>query len=333
MSIEAVLPVEAWTVPEHELLSGLDDMSQVINAGTLNIPSGSGDLVTVTASQWRTMITASVTIGSMRGLAARGAKVVHGMGLPYDEGIAEADVYTVLLGARLAEQLGIGAGQQEVTVEVNGTTVKVLGLVHDAPNQSVLSTTVFMSTQTARLFGLLPNQRMVHIAVYRGTQNEVERLLPYALSPAEPESVSVHGPSDPRQLRESLMKDSQTMTSVITAVMLVVTAFSIINTMQMSVNERRKEIGISLALGMPAAHVAMQFLAESSCLGLVGAGAGLLIGAQLVAAIDVVYGWRFILPVSVLLVPVLGMLTGAVSGLLPAAKATCVDPSELLRQT
>lgn len=115
--------------------------------------------------------------------------MTKGLPLPQDDA-AKNDPYNILLGTSLATQLGITMEQHDVSVEINGTPVHVSGLVADTPSQSVLATTVFMSADTASLFGILPTQRIMHIAVDEGTAADVAALLPIALLPSDPESVS-----------------------------------------------------------------------------------------------------------------------------------------------
>ncbi|NMM94706.1 ABC transporter permease [Bifidobacterium oedipodis] len=331
-TVEVTLPTSAWELNERELTARLDGIAQVIEAGTLNIPDGSGVSLDVSSTAWGISVSASAAIASMEGLEARGAALTAGLPLPPDEDPSN-DHRIVLLGTRLARQLGITMAQPDAAVDIGGVRLRVTGTIQDADGRSALSTAVIMGPDTARMLGILPMQRVMHVAVEDGSVTRVAQALPVALLPSDPETVAVRAPSDPARLRAGLLEDSETTAGIITGVMVGVTAFSIINTMQMAVSERRREIGISLALGMPAWHIAAQFLLEAMLLGLAGGMLGMFVGAQAAAVIAYANGWRFLLPVSVLGVPVLGAVAGAVSGTLPAVQATKVNPAELLRST
>ena len=331
-TVEVTLPSSAWNVNERELTARLGGIPQVLEAGTLNVPDGSGASVDVSSPAWGTSASTNVAIASQEGLEARGARLAAGLPLPPDDDPAN-DHRIVLLGARLAQQLGITMAQSDAAVDISGARFRVTGIIRDADGRSSLSTAVVMGPDAARLLGMLPMQRVLHVAVEDGSASRVAQILPVALMPSSPESVAVRTPSDPARLRAGLLEDSETTAGIITGVMVGVTAFSIINTMQMAVSERRREIGISLALGMPAWRIATQFLLEAMALGLVGGMLGTLVGAQAAAVIAYANGWRFLLPLSVLGVPVLGAVAGAVSGTLPAIQATKVNPAELLRST
>jgi putative ABC transport system permease protein len=62
--------------------------------------------------------------------------------------------------------------------------------------------------------------------------------------------------------------------------------FTVVNTMSMSVMERVNEIGTSRALGVRRAGIRRQFVAEGALLGLIGASAGLALGAAIAFAVN-----------------------------------------------
>jgi putative ABC transport system permease protein len=72
----------------------------------------------------------------------------------------------------------------------------------------------------------------------------------------------------------------------IAAIMGVIVLFTVVNTMSMSVMERVNEIGTSRALGVRRAGIRRQFVAEGALLGLIGASAGLALGAAIAFAVN-----------------------------------------------
>ncbi|RYN15259.1 ABC transporter permease [Bifidobacterium animalis subsp. animalis] len=321
--ITATLPAASWERAEQEVIGQVVGIPHVENAGTLVM----GDQVpkSVTAGSWGMQLSTNVAIGTMGGLHARGARLRAGLPL------ADGDVNAVLLGERVARELGIGDGQSGHEIAVDGVPMRVAGIVEDAPHQSALATSIVMTPATARRAGLLPSLRVVQIGVEQGTANQVAQHLPMALAPEQPQAVSLKLPADPRSLRESLMADAEQTTLIITVVMVVVSIFTVVNTMQIAITERRREIGISLGLGMPAWHIALQFLLEAMLLGLCGGLAGMTLGSLIAATIAMCMGWQFMLPWSVAFVPFAGAIVGAVGALVPAAQATRINPAELLR--
>jgi putative ABC transport system permease protein len=113
---------------------------------------------------------------------------------------------------------------------------------------------------------------------------------------------------------------------------LLVGGVGVIGIMLISVTERTREIGVRKAVGATRREILWQFLIEAGALTATGAGFGMLIGGG--AAFGVAY-WTP-LPAAIPLwavVAALGMaaLTGMLFGLLPAYRASRLDPVAALR--
>jgi len=125
---------------------------------------------------------------------------------------------------------------------------------------------------------------------------------------------------------------------------LAVAALGIANTMFSAVLERTREIGIFKALGSRARDLAMVFMAESALIGVAGGMAGVIVSALLVRIgndlIDhiardqgSVGGIRLfeLNPLIAVLGIVLAIVVSALSGLLPAVRASQLDPVAAIR--
>lgn len=328
--ITASLPASQWDVSEDEILQRLESFTLIKEAGTLNLPQDMSTVVDISAPQWGITTQANVSIATRQGLAARQATIVSGT-TPTQGPLATHDPYTAMLGARLAGSLGISMEQTDPIITVNGIEFAVTGILKDSDTQSMLATAVVLSPESARILGPMPTSRNLHILVADNSAEAVGQHLQAALFPTDTNQVSLSYPSNPRKLRESLMADSAVLTFITAGIMLVVSTFSIINTMLIAIAERRKEIGITMALGLGRREIALQFLVESMLLGVLGATVGMLLGCVIVGGVSVFGGWPFMIPVSVLLIPLFGLVIGALAGLVPAWRASRVNPAELLR--
>ena len=76
--------------------------------------------------------------------------------------------------------------------------------------------------------------------------------------------------------------------NVLQVIIALIITVSISNTLVMTVIERTSEIGTVMALGSSRRSVIVMFVTEGLCMGLVGAGAGVLLGALLAFLISAI---------------------------------------------
>jgi putative ABC transport system permease protein len=119
----------------------------------------------------------------------------------------------------------------------------------------------------------------------------------------------------------------------IAGISLLVGATGILTMMWIAVGERTAEIGLVRALGATRAQVRILFLAEAAALAVFGGLLGLAAGLGLCALLrSAVPGLTIETPlVFVAAAALVSLLTGVLSGVLPAQRAAGLDPIEALR--
>jgi putative ABC transport system permease protein len=117
---------------------------------------------------------------------------------------------------------------------------------------------------------------------------------------------------------------------LITSLSLFVGGIGIMNIMFVSVAERTKEIGVRKAIGAKRRTILMQFLIEAAAICLCGGLLGLMITYPLTLIADRWLPMSMSLPVMGLAILV-SLITGLISGFLPAWRAARMDPVEALR--
>jgi putative ABC transport system permease protein len=118
----------------------------------------------------------------------------------------------------------------------------------------------------------------------------------------------------------------------LSAVGLMVGGVGVVAIMMISVTERTREIGVRKALGATRGTILWQFLVEAATLTSLGALIGLVFGALLAWVIRANTSVPASVPIGAVVSSLLAAaLTGVVFGMLPATRASKLDPVEALR--
>ena len=123
------------------------------------------------------------------------------------------------------------------------------------------------------------------------------------------------------------------LVGTISILCLVVGALGVTAIMMLSVNERKKEIGIRKAIGAKNRDILFQFLIESVFITLAGGLIGILIGLLVTFVLLPLLHYPLVFPIMPIGISViLTMFFGIVAGIYPAYRASKVSPAILLRQ-
>lgn len=141
------------------------------------------------------------------------------------------------------------------------------------------------------------------------------------------------------QTLEQQMEIASTVTGVMTmiigaiaAISLVVGGIGVMNIMLVSVTERTREIGLRMALGARRRDILLQFLIEAVVLCLIGGIIGTILGVGGAFLIAKLAKWPPLISWgTIMLAFFFSAAIGIIFGLLPANKASRLDPIEALR--
>ncbi|HMF75956.1 MAG TPA: ABC transporter permease [Bryobacteraceae bacterium] len=120
---------------------------------------------------------------------------------------------------------------------------------------------------------------------------------------------------------------------IVSALALLISGIGIMNIMLVTVAERTREIGLRMAVGASRREVLLQFLVESILISLVGGSVGIAIGLALPLTVNLITDQVHvpISPISVLVAFGVSFLVGVGFGMLPARRASQLNPTEALR--
>jgi putative ABC transport system permease protein len=120
---------------------------------------------------------------------------------------------------------------------------------------------------------------------------------------------------------------------MVSAIALVISGIGIMNIMLVTVTERTREIGVRMAIGASRRWVLHQFLLEAVLISVGGGVVGILAGISLPLSVHL-FTDKFAIPISMWSVVIafgVSALVGLVFGLLPANRASRLNPTEALR--
>lgn len=140
--------------------------------------------------------------------------------------------------------------------------------------------------------------------------------------------------NSPEQLIELIAKSRQTYTMLLIAIgsiSLVVGGIGVMNIMLVSVVERRREIGIRMAIGARQLDILRMFLIESIMLTIFGGFLGVVIGVLTSYVLALFSRWEFhFYGAPIILGFAVSVLVGILSGFYPAWRASKLNPIETL---
>jgi putative ABC transport system permease protein len=253
-------------------------------------------------------------------------------GRVFDSLMNDAGARVAVIGRVTAADLGITRVEQRPVLFIGDRSFEVIGIIDDVAREADLLDAVIIPDKTAKDLYQLAAPGSVRIETVIGGARLIVRQTPRAIDPNDPTRIQITADAEPTTVRTGVQNDLNGLFLALGLLILAVGAVGIANITLVSVIERTPEIGLRRALGASRLHIASQFLTESALTGLIGGTIGSTLGILMTIGVAAAKQWTPVLPTTL---PVLaafgGGLIGLLAGLLPARRATHLQPIEALR--
>jgi putative ABC transport system permease protein len=262
----------------------------------------------------------------------------------------------IFLGGRVKEELFSGRPAVGETVEVSGVRFTVIGVMA----RKIQLSNYFSSDDDSTWIpystaGDLWNTRYAQVLLFEPIAPQFEKkamaqvLAAIAtrqnFSPTDPKAIQMFGRDEFRPVIDALTIGLQVLLTFIGALTLGIGGVGVMNIMLVSVDERIREIGLRRALGAKKRHIKIQFLAETLLIMMLGGAIGVLLSYFVAWAVGTMpmMGPLYedtsgqgdihlrISAMTVLISSAVLLLVGVATGLVPALRASKLDPVEALR--
>ncbi len=265
---------------------------------------------------------------SIDAISSISSKIISGDGSLGADGI--------LIGSRLAENLGLSSGQPILLRTDRGIDrlLTVRG-IFETGLQSLDERVAYLSIQTARPLFLLP-EGITNIEIKLHDPGRAREIATFLHEATGLRATSWQEKN--ASLEGALEAQSQTGT-LIQAFSMISVLVGIASALSLSANRRRGEIGIMRAFGVSSSFIAAVFVLQGLLIGMVGAGIGCVSGFALCAWLETLTkpDGTMVLPIApreggYLAVFVLTTIGAVLASVIPAGTAARLDPLEAIQQ-
>lgn len=245
-----------------------------------------------------------------------------------------ANINVAYLGKKAAQKLGIPTDSeypQGYSLYLDDRKLSVIGIVNSSERTNV---DLAIIVPIALIQETRDNDSMVTLTarIKPGAGKPVANVIREQIRPDAIEKLGVSSVATLESLRSGVNSEIAKLGMTLGAMLLLLTALLIANSMIVSVVSRTSEIGLRRALGARRSGIAQIFLIEGAVTGGLGGVAGGAVGMTTIIVLSIINNWT---PQIFWWLPgagvVIGVGVGLIASLYPALSAARVNPATAIR--
>jgi macrolide transport system ATP-binding/permease protein len=242
------------------------------------------------------------------------------------------DRRTAVVGAELARAIHLGPLELSPTLELNGISYWITGVLKAARRAPDLVGAVIVPTADGLELEPLDSAKL-YLSTASGAAPNVARQAPVALDPLKAEQFEVAAPLDPKTLRAQVQGDIRITLYALSGVAFLASLLGLANAMLLGVLERIGEFGLRRAIGARPVHLLLQTGVEASIIGALGGAAGVVAGLFGVLGVTITNGWVPVFDLRLVpLAVVAGAGVGVLGGAVASIRASRIQAADALRR-
>ncbi|MBI5355170.1 MAG: ABC transporter permease [Candidatus Aenigmarchaeota archaeon] len=265
---------------------------------------------------------------------------VQGLEIKYGRELRKGDSGKAIIGGTIAKE----AFEKEVRLgtkfTIEGKKFEIIGILTQSGDPSADRTVMMPIDEVRNLFGVGEAISFIWSKVSTNRNNiDVAKAVEKKLEDHRGrKDFSVITPQQAVERIGSVLGILQIVLVGVASISLIVGGVGIMNTMYTSVLERTKEIGVMKAVGATNSDIMKIFVLESGIIGVVGGSIGIILGVIIAKAIEAIAAnagfsilKAYLSPDLIVFGFAFSLFIGILSGILPARRASRLDPVDAMR--